>query len=207
MLRIAAAAGALSLLATASFGAALTTFTDRASFEAALSSFAVEDFNGVAGQPSILNSPLSVGDLVLEVTGTSQGGGRNAIDAPPVQFGDIDGTTLVNLALFDPGATLTITVGFAVTALGFDEGGLNQGVVQAGAAGMTALIPSDPSFFGIVSDTPFTEFTLVDPSGGEGFRIDNVTYGSVNPIPLPAPALMLLSAIGGLTVLRRARRA
>jgi hypothetical protein len=208
MFKTLALAGVLSLLATSSSSAVFTAFTDRASFVAALTSFSVEDFNGVVGEPSFNGQDLTIGDITLRNDSVTRNG---FVDQPPLVSG-VAGTT--NIWLFsdnDPVARVLFTFASPITAFGAEFFDFNdffqRSVFEVLGETITPPVQSGitAQFFGFPSDMPFTSVTIAGLAN-DSFSADNVTYGSVNPIPLPAPALILLSALGGLTVLRRARR-
>ncbi|WP_245306251.1 VPLPA-CTERM sorting domain-containing protein [Roseovarius aestuariivivens] len=189
-------------------------FTDRTTFDAATSNLSLETFNGVSGQPNFVNTPLVVNDLTLETSGTSVlGGERNAIDQPPAQFVpdfDIDGTASANILLSAADHVFSVTFASAVTAFFADFAALNDNQLRTQiSVNGTVVTPATTSGnivrgFGFTSDTAFTSvrFTYVD---NDGFTMDNVAYGGVAPIPLPASLPLLLAGVGAFGLLRRRR--
>lgn len=119
-------------------------------------------------------------------------GGENyftlSFSAPIVAFG-FYGSSISNYASFG---------NFAPTAVRVDDGDLID-VVNV----PTGVIPNgSASFFGLLSDTPFTEVTLVNPAIGttDGIGIDDLT------VPAPPALTQLLTGLLGLVAYAARRR-
>ena len=113
---------------------------------------------------------------------------------------------------YDNGASLLeLVFNTEVTALSFylssDDSSditvtLNTGDVQTAASAS-----SDPTFFGLVSDTPFSSLTL-GAAGSPAIGIDLMKFGTVPaPVPLPASGVLLMAGLGALALRRRRKAA
>ena len=210
----AALAAALTLGSVGGASAAITTFTDRGAFQAALGGFSIENFNSVVGEPSFQSSPLIVGSLTLQGFGTQFD--RNFIDQPPQQFSvfDIDGTTNVNAVTADGGTGgFTITFASAVTGFGADFAAFQDFVLRSQIViGSDIVQPAINGgnvvqFLGYTSTTPFTSVRFEGVGAADGFAFDNVTFGGVAAaVPEPATWAMMLIGFAGLGFASQARR-
>lgn len=66
------------------------------------------------------------------------------------------------------------------------------------------------TFYGLISDTPFTSVTFQALRLTDGFGVDDIRYGSLSepaPIPVPASLPLALSALAAFGILRVRRRA
>ncbi|MCC6714304.1 MAG: VPLPA-CTERM sorting domain-containing protein [Gammaproteobacteria bacterium] len=174
-------------------------------------------FNGHFGAP---DAPLPNNFLVL---------GDN--DGPVFGTGTVSpgtGQSFVRLPFLVPGGTATVRFAFDMAFNGIDTSGTAQDVVNVkltNAAGTAsplqlASLGSDSGFQSrrfLAGDLPvwsptaeqtgvtwWLEFELLE--GGEGTQsavgLDNVSIATA-PVPLPAPVLMLGSAMIGMALLRR----
>ena len=200
-------------VASSAAATSFTVFTDRASFDAAAGLTSFEDFNSVVGEPSFDGSDLTIGDLTLRNDNTLA---RGFIDQPPLQFSgfDVDGTAVANI-LVNSSSSFTLGFSSAVTAFGADFGAFNDGIQRSlfNVLGEDILAPvqsgSTVQFFGFISDTAFDTFSILSFEGaGDGFGLDNVSYGTAAaPVPLAAGVVLLLSGMGGMAALRRKKKA
>lgn len=199
-------AGLFAGFATSAQSAAFSTFSDRSTFEAALSGFTTETFNSYTSDTSFNGVSVDVGDFVLNATAT---GTRNIIDALPVEGNGtaIDGTTF--LSYFLDGTQATIVFDTAITAVGFDIFAFgNVGNVSSIAILDGLFDQNDISgaqqFWGVTSDTAFTTITFQSEIN-DGFSVDNITYGDVNEIPVPAGLPLMIGALAAFGWMRRRR--
>lgn len=191
-----------------------TVFTNRAAFELALTGgFSIETFNATPLQ----TIPAGTTDLgLVDVTITANDGGAPAIIEPgPVNgsrgyAGDVDlDSTAFNLFTF-PGPVNGAGADFTSTLTG--------DLLTLTVNGNTFLFrdhftaPGN-GFFGIISGTPFTSFSFGAENltaNGEGFNMDDLTFGTVLSVAAPEPgslamAMLPLLGIVGMGLRRRLR--
>lgn len=213
-------AAAAALVSAVPGLAAVTSFTDRTSFEAAAGTLVTQDFNAVAADTSFNNQTLAfAGFTVRGDDPLNQAGGFNFVDVPPLDNAlspsnfSVDGTTLLNAVVFPNSTSVTFTFNRAITAVGFDTRRMNNFATLAQiAVGGETLIPGElPLFLGYVSATPFTTLTISGQPGaqfGDAFSIDNFSF-SANAVPEPSSWAMLIAGFGlvGASGRRRLRMA
>ena len=206
-------------LFAAGASAAVTTFTDRAAWEAAIgdSPDILVDFDGVTVDTSFVGTPFDAGPFSL--VGSSDV--YDFIDAAPFEGVEgewaIDGTTyaLSEVSLADADE-FEMTFDTLVTAWGadfskVDFGGLDL-VLTSDVGTTTVSVPTIPAtgFFGFVTSPPesISSITFVARSEGEAFGMDNVALFPGTPIPtvsewgLAVMTLLVLTA-GTLVFARR----
>ena len=226
-LRVFALAAAVGGLAAAPAAAALfNTFSDRASFDAAADPDLFEDFNSAAQQVFAFNTSYLFNGFTITVLPRTDGTfGFVEAGITDTARSDIDGTARLVWGQdswdgLQNGPDIVFTFNSALTAFGFDWRNTDPsdsykvvvGTVEFGAISGQEPWPDRVSqgFFGIVSETPFTQLTLVhNDIGGilNDMSMDNIAMTRFDPpppapppgvIPIP-PALPLLGA--GLVVL------
>lgn len=189
--------------AAQTYGAA--TFTNRALWEAANPGFTTETFSTPTGLLPIGTTSLANVDVTL--FGTA----NNTTEVAGGQF--------IGFIQNDPSSNdiykIRLTFPEPVTAWGADFTSAATGNILISTANgnsynfSTVLGSPGNGFFGSVEDAPFQWVDLTTASFtffGEYFQMDNLSFSAV-----PEPATFLvwscLSAIGGVIVYRRKRRA
>ena len=216
----------LLLPVTASAGL-ITTFSDRAAFDAAVGTTVVEDFGPDANFPitsGILNSftneaGILPGDIAPGVTYSTEVGTGNFfnIDAG----GGFQGGFLDSIVFPSGERTLTVNFDTAVAAFGFDTNSL------MGSAFSLLINFSDGTstefsqavgsglglqFFGYQSS--LVDIDSLNIRGNNttfNFALDNFTFGggsgSVSPVPAPGALSLLGLCLAGMGVARRRQQA
>lgn len=171
----------LSTLASAS----VITYTDRTAFQAALASFTVDSLNGIqqySKSGNIVRSGYTINTPLMYGCVNHIGCGNNA----GIGF---DSSYLWNYQGLD-----TFTFASAVNGFGFDYA--NPTCCSSGTKpvlnGINATNTS--GFFGIISSTALTSFTL--DQIGSYMLIDNITFGSGTPSSVPEPSSIFLLGLG-----------
>jgi hypothetical protein len=197
---------AIAILLTAAAAQATQIYTDRASFEAAIGFFDVENFEtsalvgttssgGLAGRNfadfSVMSNPraIKILDEVVIGAGNTTPLGQRYLSL------DTDRTQ---------GSVATFSFDSAIQAVGFDYSGLSEPGASPTItiAGETYSIDRnvwpptnfnqvrDALFWGIISDVPFSTLVL-DSDTDSGYGIDQVTYATT-----PEPGTVTLLALG-----------
>ncbi|MBV7255787.1 hypothetical protein KCG44_03190 [Pacificimonas sp. WHA3] len=181
--------------------AALTTYADRASWQGAAGATIFEDLNAFAADDI---QPFDVGPFTVSAVGAFAGdNGIEAYDPNPndiQQDRNIDGTTYLSLDVDD--TVITFTFDSAIFAIAWDQVSTVSNV-DINIDGMSANLGSG-SFFGIVSDTAFTSFTLTGIDGA--FGLDNIEFSNAAAVPAPAAFGLFGLALLGLSAGRRFKR-
>jgi hypothetical protein len=192
--------------------AAITEYTASADFAAAASGTTTENFDSISADTQFRTSSATVGELTLTGFGPNQST-FNVINPTPPGPGssiyNVNGSSFINgITAVDTG--FKITFNSAITAFGADFRGFNNlhsttrsFVVVNGEELSAPVVPgnADASFFGFISDTPFTEITFVrNPAlafgSTDAFGMDNVVFG-IGAVPEPSTwALMILGFAG-----------
>lgn len=188
-------AAAAVILSTVSASAAVVTYTDRSAFEADLASFTVDSFAGIT--PG-LHSFADRGAYTISSAGM-YGCVNDTASCGPAPVGIDESASLFHYLGLD-----TFTFASAINGFGFTYGQTTPGGtarpiidgLQASALG---------GFFGIISDVAKTSFTL--DQSAQYMNTDNLTYGTLAAVPVPAGGLLLLSAMAGIAGLRRRKAA
>lgn len=194
--------------------ATIDAFFDRTAFEAAAGSTFIQTFDSVSADASFKDQTVVVNDLSLRADNVNDA----RIDVSPFASGgySVNGTPYLRVFLESSDDIFRISFANPVTAFAADfrslnaRGGTMRDTVFT-VLGQTPLLPTvvsagDTSFFGIVSDTAFSEVAFTRGARDSRFGLDNVQTASVAPIPLPATGLLLLGAIVGLGAVARRRR-
>lgn len=208
-----------------SAGAHAATYTDRASFNAAVSGQTTVTFEGLV--------PAAV-DIKDYGTSASIGGVvfNNSVDVtafamdPLLAAGTAYGSDFLGWDTSPPfdGGTHVLTLTFAngpVTAFGFDfmefRGHASNYTVEVGGLSFAATSGGPASsFFGYTSNTAFSSITFtqtpVDDQHFDFYSMDNVSYvpqrlaGVDTAVPEPQSWALMLLGFGGLGAALRQRR-
>ena len=185
----------------------LTVYTDRSSWEAAMTSFVTEDFNGFASDVLFSSGINNAGLIDVLITGNV---GVNRIDAPPLGPEYWSGQPIDDTAFFLGeadrlgGEFPSLVFPYTIDSFGADWGSTHSLGSLTMTVGLTTIVfedylPSDvgSGFLGVVSTTPFNQadFSTV-LRDSEVFGMDNLSFGTV--IPEPSTFILLATAALGL---------
>ena len=193
------------------------TFTDRTTFQNSLTSFSVEDFNDVTTSTDYSSTPFDAGDFTLSTSGKTDSASfpdTNFTQVTPssgVPFNSfkVNGTPQAVGGVDDPDGRNIFTFDSPTTAFGADfaevrDNGKITNLVSGDASVQFPIIDGGPnpsnSFFGVTSDTPFTEIAIEFGQGSviEGYGVDDVTFETTSqPVPFEAEGTMGLVVLGG----------
>lgn len=187
---------------------AIVTFTDRASFDLALPSAVIEDWDSFAAGTTFANGATVNGITYNSSTNISVvtdlfsfTTGPNGLGRTPIEF-------------FEAGDTITFTFSTPIDAFGIDVNtfDLSAGGYKATTdLGDVASSGYDPfpgrdtgQFVGFTSDTAISSVTISAP-GGFSYTLDTLRH---NPIPEPTTLVVwsLLATLGISVGWRRRRR-
>ena len=199
-----------SVLSLTSAHAALTIFTDRSAYLSALGGSLVEEtFDSILVDTHFRNTTVQFDHFSVGYSGVIRSSTFNFIDAgAPNSVNNTFGSTAL-VGGVGPGEPLTFALTSPAYAFGGDWARINDTVARSvfDVAGEQVDPGLDlDGFFGVVSTTAFSTFTVLGIAFGEGFGLDNVAI-SFDPIdngrPVPVPAAGLLFAGGAFAAYRR----
>jgi hypothetical protein len=214
MIKLVVTTSALALVSVSAPSLAQTTYTNRASFNAAAGSIAAADFNGYAIDTEFRTSAVDVGPFSLIGSGNRQDD-RNIIDAAAGIFGDYFSLNGTSYVLGQVGGFANGTSSFELLfdtptfAFGADFKDLNDlpGITQITINAVSYVPGVNADFFGYVSTTAFSSvsFSSTNPNGPhsiDNFGFDNVAFSNA-AVPEPASWMMM---IGGFCLIGAATR-
>lgn len=201
------------LAAAAPSHAAISLYTDAASWNAAVSAapnLYSEDFQGFAADAFFQTGPVAGSFFTLVQSGSSSF--RNFVDVPSLLFAD-DNNGTSHASMYTDYGRITVVMSFddplfawGANFYGIDGEGLSLDLQSDGDTLATLDVPTNGPFFGFVYSLPpesIDEIVLRSRTenigfGGEGFGMDNVVGAG---IPLvPAPGAILIGGFGAVLV-------
>lgn len=195
--------------------ATIVQYSSRALFNTAAGSLSGQDFESYAPTPGAFRGvTFDFGDFsaINEVLASNPNAGSI------VAGGLVNGSTEMACAALLNGDPFLITFDRPILAFGFDSNNLadqrNDDLLFNNAAGdvirvNNPLNPAPTRFYGFISDTPFTTFSVRYAGGAstgsptDGFRLDNVALSAV---PLPSAGALGMPALAALAAIRTRRR-
>lgn len=185
-----------------SASAALTEFTSRAAWLAAVGPVLTEDFELNTGGFTPVLTPF------VTAKGFALTGINNQITMQILPVGQLtvldNGTQFLHFRDFTGG--LRMALPFNSSAFGFDYGASESGWALSAANGVSFAFPSGPNSQGFIGyietgGTPFQSFTMIGPAGAQGgLSIDNIS------VPVPEPATVVTFSVGLIALLSIAGR-
>lgn len=202
---------AVALSTSTVSNAAVITFTDRATWAAAVNgTLNLQDFNAEAVGSF---DSRDFGDF----SAAEVGGGLFSSIQPGSNSNNIDGTNFLQLqSSFSPGSVLRFTFDNPITALGFDYTSTDptgdEFEIELPELGFQNTFGPDGTsgFFGLISTDAFSQADFSDTVGNGGFlgsgSLDNVEF-SAGQVPEPASilvwSLVLLTGVAVVWMRRR----
>lgn len=194
----------LAGFATSQASAALV-FSDRGSWNAAVSLASTVGFEGISGD----NTYVAVGGNPTIEGVTFLAGSTNFFAVIGKDYAEGGGTFCMGtgacLFTYNPG--LDASVGTASNAFAFDLRGYLEGSTDfsiefdnGDVFSLTAVNPGG-SFFGVVLDQDASSFKIRTASAYT--QIDNISYGSASAVPEPTGLALVGLALSGLVLTRR----
>jgi len=162
----------------------LTTFSDRAAWESALSGdFSEENFNSVTEDTTFNGVNLDIGEFTLNGIGNRQTIDVPAFDVPSFS---VDGTPMI-LGQTDSISSFVVKFDFPITAFGADFDDItSRGATQLSAdSNVVGTIPLNTQFFGFIADESFISVVFGSSNDDfDGFGLDNLVYVPSNEPPV-----------------------
>lgn len=192
--------------------AAIVEFTTRADFVAAAGASTTETFDSIAPDTQFRTQSVDLGAFTIAGFGPNQASWNaiNPTPAPGNTIYNVNGSSFV-FGATDVGTGFSVTFDSAVTAFGADFRGLNNQdnvartfiVVNGTELAATIVAGNDVgSFFGFISDTPFTTISFIRnpdliPGHMDAFGMDNVTFAT-GAVPEPSTWAMMILGFASL---------
>lgn len=208
---------AAALAWTSAAPAALVTYTDRISFDAAAGPTTLEDFNDLTSNGTFTgpldattsNAIVSPGEIVPGLTLQSSGGSLTSEIIVPGSYWISSPLGESLELLFQPGTrAVGFDLGLALAGRILEPTSTFPQLVQVfdGSDNLLASLNNTQAFLGWVSDSD--DIRRISMSQILGAGVDNVAFGAgpdSGPLPTPEPATwaLLLAGVGLLAVRRR----
>jgi hypothetical protein len=168
--------------------AAVTLFTDAATYFAAAGAQTLQDFNSPISNTA---TSASYPDMVISCSCTDFCDSNS--------FKTVSSPSITGLSVFGSGpAPITFALNTPVTSFGVFIAGLGTlgpatlSVINSNGFAANAFVNyvppnenssfSDAVFVGLISDEPFTSVTFIDSQVGDGIFFDNAYYGPAAPV-------------------------
>lgn len=194
--------GLMFVLIGQSASAALTAFTDRATWLAAVGPVLIEDFElNTGGFAPVLTPFVTAKGFAL--TGITN---QITMQILPVGTSTVlaNGTQFMHFRDFTDG--LRTALPYSASAFGLDYGASEAGWALSAANGVSFAFPSGPNsqgFIGYIESggIPFSSFSMIGPAGAQGgLSIDNIS------VPVPEPSTVVMYCVGLIALLRISSR-
>ncbi len=208
--------GAITIAALASAAhATIVQYSSRTAFSSAAGALETQDFESYLPTPGAFRGvsyDFGSFSALNEVIASAPNAGSI------VAGGLVNGSTEIVCTALLNGDPFLITFDRPIFAFGFDSNNLadqrNDDLLFNNAAGDVIRVhdsqtPAPTRFYGFISDTPFTTFSVRymggAPNGSptDGFRLDNVT---LNAVPLPGAFALGMPALAAVAAVRTRRR-
>lgn len=190
--------------------AAITQYSSHAAFQSATGPLSVQDFESFASASGIFRGvAFDFGDF----SGFNGANTGSAFGGDILSPGSVNGSTEIFGVVKIGAADFVLTFDAPIYAIGFDCDNLadqRTDHIIFNNAQSDVVVVTDPidqvRFWGFVSDTPFTTFTIrlvthsVGGSPTDGFTIDDLCH---TPVPSPGGAGLVLLALPIVTRRRR----
>lgn len=186
--------------------AGLVVYTDRVAWESAVSGdIATENFNSITPF-NMVSGINTVGNIGFEIFGTTSlnriddGSDSNNIDGSNYYHGHLD----FNLGPPTLDILVTPTLAFGADWKSTNSlGGLFLIILDV-TFDLSDYLSGDDGFFGVVSDSAFSEIDLETRLGSaEQFGMDNFSYSVATSVPEPASLALMGFGIVGLMLSRK----
>jgi hypothetical protein len=185
---------AAALLSVSQANATVITYTNEATWEAAVTSFVTEPFDsgGLQSFTGVVTTFGAIGPARGVLTGSVwadfvQDGASTTFSYKPGNLIGAGGTW--DTSPEDEGAGLELTLN----------------LVGGGTETVGAIGPIDGTFFGFVSSDPFTSFTISNAIAGEveTFDLDNLHFAPTTTVPEPISLSLFGAGLVGAAAIRR----
>ena len=178
-----------------SANAAISTYTDLGSFNAAAGATTLVDFNS-SPDGSFDGTTYDVGPFSL--TGLPTNGYGNMAVASSQVNANVCGSAVCGTPF-----GYTVTFDAPVTSFAFDLSGITGSGLTFTVGSDVFALPFQNGFFGFVNSNPFT--SIVVSGENEIHFFDNVRFGTGNAVPEPATWAMMIGgfALAGAAMRRR----